>query len=111
MIDDGYAIAEVLGFFDVVRGHDDGFLLALELFDDVVDFAADLRIESGGWLVEEEHAGIVDECHGEGEALFLAAGELAVEGVAFFLETETLEQALRDRGGVCKSWRRGEELR
>ena len=56
VIDDGDAIAKAFGFFDVVRGHDDRLLFAAKLFDDVVDFAADLRVEAGGGLVEEEHA-------------------------------------------------------
>ena len=92
VVDDGDAVAEALGFFDVVSGEDDGFLFATKLFDDVVDFAADLRVEAGGGLIEEEDFGVVDEGHGEGEALFLAAGQLGVEGVALFVEAEALEE-------------------
>jgi hypothetical protein len=61
-----------------------------QLFDDVVDFAADLRVETGGGLVKEKHAGIIDQRHGEGQALLLSAGELAVVGVALFFEAKTL---------------------
>ena len=53
VVHDGDAIAEALGFFDIVRGHDNGFFFAAQLFDDVVNFAAHLRIEAGGRLVEE----------------------------------------------------------
>jgi len=92
VVDDGDAITEALGFLDVVRGHDDGFFLAAKLVDDVVDFAADLGVEAGGGLVEEKNARIVDESHGQREALLLAAGEFAVESVAFFDEAETFEE-------------------
>ena len=64
MVDDGDAIAEALGLFDVVRGEDDRFLVALELFNDVVDFASDLRIEAGGGFIEEDNFGVVDERDG-----------------------------------------------
>ncbi len=61
VVDDGDAIAEALGFFDVVRGEDDSFLVALELFDDVVDLTANLWVEASSGFVEENDFGIVDE--------------------------------------------------
>src|SRR5438445_6945525 len=75
-----------------MRSHEDGFLFLAQFFDDVVNLAADLRIEAGGGLVEKEHARIVYERHGEGEALLLSAGKLAVEGIALFFQAEALEQ-------------------
>ena len=84
MVNDSDAIAEALGFFDVMSGHYDGFLFTAELFDDVINFAAHLRIEAGGGLIEEKHFGIVDQRHRQSEALFLASGELAVKGIALF---------------------------
>ena len=90
MIDDSYAVAEAFRFFDVMRGHDDGFLFALEFFDNVVNFAAHLGVETGGGLVEEQHLRIVYQRQGQGQALFLSARELAVEGVTFFLQAEAL---------------------
>jgi len=53
VVDDGDAVAQALGFLDVVRGHDDGFFLALQFLDDVVNLATDLRVEAGGGLIEE----------------------------------------------------------
>src|SRR5262249_35964545 len=70
------------------------------------DFAADLRIEAGGGLVEEEDARVVDEGHGQGEALFLATGKLVVKGAAFFFEAETPEQVVDIAGALVKA---GEE--
>ena len=92
VVDDGHAIAEPLGFFDVVRGEQDGFLALLELLDDVVDFAAHLRVEAGGRLVEENDLGIVHQRHGQRQALFLPAGKLAVERVALFFELKALQK-------------------
>ena len=54
LVDDGHAVAELFGFFDVVRGQQDGALLAAQLGDQLVDFEARLRIEAGGGLVEKQ---------------------------------------------------------
>ena len=62
-----------------------------------IDFAAHLRIEPGRGLVEKEHARLVHQRHGQGQALFLAAGELRVEGIALLLQSESLEQG----GGIA----------
>src|SRR5712692_10165868 len=94
MIDDGDPVAEALGFFNVVRGHENGFLLAAQFLDDVVNLAAHLRIEPGGWFVEEDDLRIVDQGHSPGEALFLAARKLIVKGVAFLFEPEAPKQFL-----------------
>jgi len=107
VVDDGDAVAKALGFFDVVGGEDDGFLVALELFDDVVNFAADLWVEAGGGFVEENDFGIVDERDGESEALLLAAGKLGVESIAFFFEPETLDKFFRFAVALIKT---GEEI-
>src|SRR5205814_10557591 len=90
VVADGDAVAEALGFFDIVRSEHDGFLVALELFDDVVNFAANLRVKAGSGFVEENDFGIVDEGDRESEALFLAAGELGIESVAFLFDAKAL---------------------
>src|SRR6266581_2730909 len=95
VIHDGHAVAEALGFLYVVSGHENGLFLAAEFLDDVVNLAANLRIETSGGLVEEKHFGIIDQSHGEGEPLLLAARKLAVKRVALFFEAEALEQFLR----------------
>ena|SRR5450432_1984203 len=92
LIDDGHAVAEAFGFLDVMGGDQYGFLVALEFFDDVVDFTAHLRVQARGGLVEENDLRITYQSHGQGEALFLAAGQLAVESIAFFFELETLQE-------------------
>jgi hypothetical protein len=54
VVHDGDAVAEALGFFDVMGGDEHGFLVFAQFLDDVVDLAADLRVEAGGGLVEEQ---------------------------------------------------------
>src|SRR6267154_3994888 len=103
MIDDGDTVAEAFGFFDVVRGHKNSFFLAAQLFDDVIDFAAHLRIQASGWLVQKKHAWVVYQRHGERQALLLSARKLAVEGVALFLQAKTLEQFLGIAAALVKS--------
>src|SRR5258706_15775295 len=103
MVNDGDTVAEAFGLFNVVRGHEDSFFLAAQLFDDVVDFAADLRVQAGRGFVQEKHAWVVYQSHGEGQALLLSAGKLAVEGVAFFFQAETLEQLLRIAAALVES--------
>ena len=53
MIHNCDAVTKFFRFFDVMSGEDDGFFLALQLFNDVVDFAAHLRIEAGRRLIEK----------------------------------------------------------
>src|SRR5207244_921551 len=74
-VDDGDAVAQLFCFFNVVRGDEDGSLLASQTGHQLVDLEARLRIEAGGRLVEEKQLRIVDQSKRQGEALFLAAGE------------------------------------
>ena len=60
MINDGHAIAEALGLLNVMRGQEDRLFVAAQLFNDVVNFAPDLRIQARGGFVEKANAGVVD---------------------------------------------------
>ena len=102
LVDDGDAVAEALGFFDVVGGEDDRALLVAEFENELVNFQADLGIEAGGGFVEEDQLGIVDHGHGEGEALLLAAGKRTVDSVAFFGKLKALEQSVGIDGFLIK---------
>src|ERR1700683_4041893 len=82
----------MLGFFDIVRGHHDGFFFVPQFVDNVVDFAANLGVEARGGLVEKQNARVVNQRHGQGESLLLTSGQLAVEGVALFGQAETFEE-------------------
>src|ERR1700674_5993606 len=92
MVNNRHSVAEAFRLFNVMRGHDNGFPVAAQLFDDVVNLPANLRIEAGGRLIEKQDFWFVDERHGESEALLLPAGKLVVKCVALFLETKAFEQ-------------------
>jgi hypothetical protein len=92
VVHDRDAVAELLGFLDVVGREQDGLLFLLEFLDNVVDFAADLRVESGRRFIEKHDARIVHQRHGQRQALLLAAGELGVERIFLFFESESREQ-------------------
>ena len=62
--------------------------LVLELADDVPHALAELDVDAGGRLVEEEHLGLVGERLGDQHAAHHAAGELADLGVALVPERE-----------------------
>ena len=106
-IDDGHAVAELLGFFDVVGGQQDGALLAAQVQDEFVDFEAGLGVESGGGLVEEEDLRIVEHGERQGQALLLPAGEFGVLRVALLPELEALQELIAIHGAGVEG---GEEL-
>src|SRR5437667_2097680 len=80
-VHDGNAVAESLGFFNVMRRHQDGFFLAAQFLDNVIDFAAHLWIKSRGWFVQVDYLRIVVQSHGEGEAILLSAWKMSVNSV------------------------------
>ena len=86
-VDDGHAVAELLGLFDVVGGQQDGALLAAQVLHQLVDFQARLRVEAGGGLVEEQHLRIVEQRQRQGQPLLLSAGELASTATSRFSQS------------------------
>ena len=75
VIDDRDAIAELFGFFDVVRRQQHGVAVLLHPRDFAVQLAPGLRVEARRRLVEEDELGSVHECQREREPLPLAARE------------------------------------
>jgi hypothetical protein len=66
----------------VVGDDDDGTVLLVgETGHHFDDGLASVRVESGGGLVGEDGHGRAGDCAGDGDALLLAAGELASLGV------------------------------
>src|SRR5258706_5400588 len=93
-VDDGDAVAQAFGFLDVMGGEENGALGVLHLADEVVNFEANLRVESGGRFVEKHDLRIVYEGEGDGDALFLAAREFRVGAIAFFPDLQALHQRI-----------------
>ena len=73
---------------------------ASQLEDDVEDLAHHFRVEGGGDLVEEEDLGVHHEGAHDGDALALAAGELARVVVGAVRQAHAFEQFLRPRARV-----------
>src|SRR5208337_2816828 len=91
VIDNGEAVTEAFGLVHVVSREQDGATFFLEGANDVPELAAALGIEAGGGLVQKEDARIAYQRGGHGQALLLAAGELAYPGVGFLGELEFFE--------------------
>ena len=95
LIDHRDAIAQGLGFADVVGRQPHRVSVALHPQDFAVELAARLRVEAGRRLVEEDQLGLVDEGERQREALALAAGQRIERGVRLVHEPESLEQRRR----------------
>src|SRR5436309_3243288 len=72
-----------------------GPALGAERAQDVPELAAVLRVEADGRLIEEEQLRVADEGAGHGQALLLAAGELADVGVGLLGQLHLLQGGAR----------------
>src|ERR1700722_18164092 len=76
MVDDGDAVAEIVGFVHVMRGDEDRQLHAVaQLVEHLPDSNARYGIEAGGGFVEKEDAGVVNEAASDYPSSSHAAGE------------------------------------
>ena len=73
MVDDGDALAELIGLFHVVRGEQDRLPVGVEVVEDLPHGDAALRIEAGGGLVEEQHGRSMHDGAGDHQPLRHAA--------------------------------------
>lgn len=74
VVEEGDAVGELVGFFEVLGGEQDGGAVGDELADDLPHGVAGAGVQAGGGFVEEDDAGVADEGHGDVEASFHAAG-------------------------------------
>ena len=72
----------LLGFFQIVRGHEDRGAHIGKLVDHAPERAARERIDAGGGLVEKKDARLVHDRGAECDALFPAAGQAAGDLIA-----------------------------
>ena len=75
LVDDADAVGHLLGFFDVVRGQDDGDAGGAQRTHHVPHVLAQLDVDAGGRLVEEQHLRLVRERLGDQHAPLHAAGQ------------------------------------
>lgn len=76
----------------------DGRVAAAEhRLERLVDEGFAFGVEGGGRFVEDEDVGVFQQCAGDGDALFLPAGELGAAGAGEGFETLGL-------GGAVSEW-------
>ena len=101
VIDDDDPVREPVRFLEVLGGEEHRGAAVDELFDDVPQLGAPLRVEAGRGLVEEEDGRLVDERRGEVESAAHPARVGAHEAVGGVDQVEPFEQlraASPDRG-------------
>ena len=79
-------IGEAFGLLHQVGDEDDGDAAVADRLDEVPGVATRLRVEAGGQLVEDRDPRLADERERDREPLLLAAGQVAVGGVALVRE-------------------------
>ena len=93
-VDDADVVGELVGLLQVLGGEEDRGALVVERPHLLPDRLAADRVEAGGRLVEEEHAGFVDERGGEVESALHPAGVAADAAVGGGDEVDPLEQGV-----------------
>ena len=92
------AVAQAIGFIEVVGREDDRPPGAPELFDRLADDERRLRVERGGRFVEEDDRRVVEQRPGDGELLLHALAERAGHVVAPIPQREQAQVALDPLG-------------
>ena len=105
LIDDADTIGHFLGFFDIVRGQNDGHAVFAQATHHLPHVAPQLDINAGSRFIEEENFRLVTERLGDHHAALHAAGELHDLGVALLPEREIAEHFF----DVGRVWRKTEE--
>ncbi len=105
--DDRHPVGELVGLLEVLGRQEDGGAVGVELLHLLPDRLAADGVEPGRRLVQEEHAGLVDERRGEIEPPLHAARVGADPAVGGLGQPDPLEQRLaarrrpRRRGSPC----------
>ena len=84
----------LLGFLEIVSGHQNGGAGIGQPVDHGPEGAARQRIDAGGRLVEKQHARLVHDGGAEGHALLPAAGQAAGDLILLALEAGKREHPL-----------------
>jgi hypothetical protein len=91
----------VLGFFHEVRGDDDGGAAFGQRRDAAPELAARQRVGAAGGLVQEQDLGLVQQAGGHGQALLVAAGQLAAGRVEFMGQVELPQHGVHAFAHSC----------
>jgi hypothetical protein len=91
-VDDADVVTNFLHLFEEVGAEKDGDAAFLESENKVANLAWAKGIDTGRGLVEDDEAGILNECLGESNALEHAFGVASQPSVASVLETHEIEK-------------------
>ena len=80
-------VGDITGKAHFVSDNHHSDVFGCQVFDDLQDFAGELRIQGRGWLVEEKDVRVHAQGSGDGNSLLLSAGELV--GIVVFLVGES----------------------
>ncbi len=99
VVDDRQVPAQALGFFQVVRGQDDGGAGDIDLAQDSPHIAADFDVHARGGLVEDQQARAGHHRAGDHQPPFHAAGQRAAHHLRLLPQVRALELDLGQRLG------------
>ena len=103
-VDDCDVVAEGFGLIQQVGREQDRDPVVAERADDVVDEGAAPRVETGGGLIEDDHARAANERARQAHALLLAPGQAPNRGAAERVDAELTNPPIR---GVRSAAQRG----
>ena len=98
LADDADAVGHLLGLVDVVRGEDDGDARVAQAPHQRPHVAAQLDVDAGGRLVEEEDLGLVRERLGDEDAALHPARQRHDLVVALLPQRQLAQHLLQVRG-------------
>src|SRR5690606_37372080 len=99
-VDDGDAVAKLLGFGEDVRAQQDGAALAQRM-NQAANVLHLLRVEADGWLVENQHFRVVDERLRQPDTLPHPFGERADQAALPVVHPDLLEHLVDAAASVC----------
>ena len=99
LVDDADPVGHLLGLLDIVGGEDHGDALVAQPAHERPHVAAEIDVDAGGRLVEEQDLGLMGERLGDHHPPLHAARQLDDAGVALLPQREVAQEAL-DEGRV-----------
>ena len=102
-VHDRNVVAEHLRLIHVMGGQDDRRAPRLDTLHERPEISPRLRIEARRRLVQKYEPGPVDECHGQEQALPLAAGQLAIVTLEQVTERTVVDDARKVSATVVKA--------
>ncbi|AAW73634.1 phenol hydroxylase [Xanthomonas oryzae pv. oryzae KACC 10331] len=100
VVDDGQVAAQVLGFFQVMRGQDDGGAGGVDVLEHAPHVAADFDVHTGGGFVQDQQARLGHHGAGDHQPALHAAGERAAHHLGLFPQVRAAQFHFGQRLGL-----------